>query len=272
VEDLALVLKTIRVPDEEVILWGFSLGAYPTVRVAKQRAFRGVLLQSPLASVYSLFAEQITPFSSFDRDSFSLLEHLPALDCFLVIAHSRDDETVPFSHGKTLFERYQMLNSNPFCFLLEVDGLSHNQMHPLLCSPAKNDLREGFHNYLKLMVEQRQLPMARVFQLQKNKYFGNLGDFEGAEYLDVADKNTMDESAHAPPPPSLAQQHSLTELKGENLFEMDDISVEDGIEMNHYMHVKADHHAGYFQRSQEAKDETEVESIPSEQNIPDVLS
>ncbi len=69
-----------------------------------------------------------------------------------------------------------MINSNPYCFLLEVDGLAHNQMHPLLCSPNKNEVRESFHNYLKLMVEQGQLPKARTFQLQKNKYFSNLGD------------------------------------------------------------------------------------------------
>lgn len=116
-----------------------------------------------------------------------------------------------------------MINSNPFCFLLEVDGLAHNQMHPLLCSGSKNEVRESFHNYLKLMAEQGQLPKARIFQLQKNKYFSNLGDLQSAEKIDVADKNTFDETALAPPPPQLGQQNSLADLKGENMFEIDDI-------------------------------------------------
>lgn len=103
-------------PREQIILWGFSLGAYPTVRAAKEKPFRGMILQSPLASVYSLFAEQLTPYSNFEKDCFSLLDHINSVNCFLVIAHSRADETIPFSHGKTLFERYQMTNSNPFCF------------------------------------------------------------------------------------------------------------------------------------------------------------
>jgi hypothetical protein len=67
------------------------LGAYPTVRAAKNRKLKGVLLQSPMASVHSFFTEKLTPYSSFERDSFSLLEHLPEVNSFLVIAHSRSD-------------------------------------------------------------------------------------------------------------------------------------------------------------------------------------
>ena len=51
--------------------------------------------------------------------------------------------------------------------------------------------------------------MARVFQLQKNKYFSNLGEIEEAEPIDTADNNTFDESAQVPPP-ELLGQNSLT--------------------------------------------------------------
>jgi fermentation-respiration switch protein FrsA (DUF1100 family) len=140
-EDLELLISSIRVPDDEIILWGFSLGTFPTVKVASKRNFKGVILQSPLASVYSLFTEELTPYSSFSNDCFNLVDHISDINSFLVIIHSKQDEVIPFTHSKALFEKYQMTNSNPFCFLLEVTGLKHNQMQGLLCDRDKNEIR-----------------------------------------------------------------------------------------------------------------------------------
>lgn len=39
------------------ILWGFSLGTYPTLYCATKYPVRGIILQSPLASVANLFHE-----------------------------------------------------------------------------------------------------------------------------------------------------------------------------------------------------------------------
>ena len=64
-EDLKLLIDTMRIPDEEIILWGFSLGTFPTAKVAAKRNFKGIILQSPLASVYSLFSEGLSAYSSF---------------------------------------------------------------------------------------------------------------------------------------------------------------------------------------------------------------
>ena len=43
------------------ILWGFSLGTFPTVSCATKYPVRGIILQSPLASVSNLFEEEIDP-------------------------------------------------------------------------------------------------------------------------------------------------------------------------------------------------------------------
>ena len=118
------------------------------------------------------------------------MDHITEINSFLIITHSKDDEIVPFSHSKALFERYQMINSNPFCFLMEVTGLKHNQMHAYLCDSDKNEIRDSFHAYLKLIIEQSSLPTTRMFQLTKNKYFDNLGSLSDGEYIDTTDKKT----------------------------------------------------------------------------------
>lgn len=69
-----MLISYLRLQDEDIILWGFSLGTYPTAKVARNRKLKGVILQSPLASIYSLFADQLTPSTSFKNDCFSLID------------------------------------------------------------------------------------------------------------------------------------------------------------------------------------------------------
>jgi hypothetical protein len=71
-----------------MILWGFSLGAYPTAKAAIGRKFKGIILHSPLASIYSLFEDNLTPYSSFDNDHFSIISSIAEISSFLLILHS----------------------------------------------------------------------------------------------------------------------------------------------------------------------------------------
>ena len=124
-----MLIGSLAVDRSEIILWGFSLGCYPTVRTAAKCEFKGVLLQSPLSSIYSLFTQDLAPYSTFKNDCFSILEHIGKIESFLFIIHSKADDIVPVEHSRILFERHRMVSSNPFCFLVEVTALKHNHMH-----------------------------------------------------------------------------------------------------------------------------------------------
>ena len=50
VRDLQMVIKWLKVPHSSIVLWGFSLGTYPTVQVAAKLKIGGVILHCPLAS------------------------------------------------------------------------------------------------------------------------------------------------------------------------------------------------------------------------------
>ena len=41
----------MKVPLSSIILWGFSLGSFPTITNASKYSVGGVILQSPLASI-----------------------------------------------------------------------------------------------------------------------------------------------------------------------------------------------------------------------------
>ena len=49
----------LHIPKNQIILWGFSLGSYPTVSVAAQDQFGGVILQSPIASAACFFDHEV---------------------------------------------------------------------------------------------------------------------------------------------------------------------------------------------------------------------
>ena len=83
-----------------MILWGFSLGCYPTSKISsKINKLRGVVLQSPLASLYSLFEDNLNPNNLIKNDCFNILEHISHINTILIFIHSRDDEVVPFQHS-----------------------------------------------------------------------------------------------------------------------------------------------------------------------------
>ena len=50
------------------ILWGFSLGTFPTVCCGTKYPVRGIILQSPLASVCHLFEKEVDPNVDFETD------------------------------------------------------------------------------------------------------------------------------------------------------------------------------------------------------------
>jgi len=60
-----------------------------------------------------------------------------------------------------------MSSSNPYCFLVEVTALKHNQMHVYLSSRVNNQVRETMHSYLKLMIESKHISKGKQLMIEK---------------------------------------------------------------------------------------------------------
>ena len=268
-QDLPVLLKHLRLHDSEVILWGFSLGSYPTVKYASGRQLKGVFLQSPLASLYSLLEDQVSSQESYQNDSLSLIDHIGEVSSFLVIIHSHDDEVVPFAHSQALFERHRMRNSSVYCFLLEVRAYKHSELHAAITAPHQNEVREAVHKYLQMMVRKQVLSRAAHFQLSKEKYFQNLGKVRGAEVLDVEGGAKL----AIPVERDLTDAHhtnSLVEIKASHEFEFDDIEKESEVGAAAEMLASTGEYRGYFRASEEALEETVASEIRSENEIAEI--
>jgi pimeloyl-ACP methyl ester carboxylesterase len=113
---------TRGVAPEQIIVFGRSLGGGVATWLATQRTPAGLILESSFTSVPALAQKfyPVFPVRWLARIRYDNAARLPTVRCPVLIAHSRDDELVPISHGRELFA----LAKHPKRFLAMVGG--HN--------------------------------------------------------------------------------------------------------------------------------------------------
>lgn len=97
--------KVKGIAPNEIVLYGESLGGAVAAWLATQKNPALLVLASTFTSVPDL-AETIYPYLPvrwIARFEYNTLEYLESINCPVFIAHSPDDEIVPFSHGQRLF-------------------------------------------------------------------------------------------------------------------------------------------------------------------------
>ncbi|MFQ5657241.1 MAG: alpha/beta hydrolase [Candidatus Methylomirabilales bacterium] len=89
----------------EVVLFGRSLGAAVAVHLAARHTPGALILESAFTSIPEL-AGDVYPFLParwLARFRYSTEVYLRTVSCPVLIVHSRDDEIIPFAHGRRLF-------------------------------------------------------------------------------------------------------------------------------------------------------------------------
>ena len=100
-------LRELRgVAGDDIILFGRSLGAAVAAWLAARERPRAVILESAFTSAASLGAEHYPwlPVDLLLRHRYDTLARVSEIRAPLLVVHSRDDEIVPFHHGRALFD------------------------------------------------------------------------------------------------------------------------------------------------------------------------
>jgi len=107
----------------EIIFFGRSLGGAIVAWLAQEHTPQALIMESTFTSVPDLAAHlyPYLPVRYLSRFRYNTVDNLSRVSCPVLIVHSRDDEMIPFSHGRRLFEGA----SEPKKFL-EIRG-SHNE-------------------------------------------------------------------------------------------------------------------------------------------------
>ncbi|MBI4802746.1 MAG: alpha/beta hydrolase [Elusimicrobia bacterium] len=99
------LIEARRLAPQDIVLYGESLGAGVATWLALKHPLRALALASAFTSVPDLGAQVYPwlPVRRLARIKYNNLERLPRIAAPVLIAHSRDDDIIPFSHGEALF-------------------------------------------------------------------------------------------------------------------------------------------------------------------------
>lgn len=139
--------ETRRVPGERILLFGRSLGGAVAAYIGAEKNAMGVVLESTFTSVPDIAADLYPwlPARRLARYYYNSLERMEAINCPVMVIHSRHDEIIPFEHGRALFQR-----ANEPKRFLELSG-DHNYgfMQQL------DRYREHWDDFLRLINEEQ---------------------------------------------------------------------------------------------------------------------
>lgn len=107
----------LGLPAERIVPFGYSLGAGPAVELARRQPVAGLVLQGAFVSAYRV----MTRVPVFPGDKFASLGKMSELRCPVMVIHGTADTTVPFWHGKALYEATKSRKTSLF-----VEGGPHS--------------------------------------------------------------------------------------------------------------------------------------------------
>ncbi len=100
------VTENRQVDSKKIILFGRSLGSAIAIKLATERTAGALILDAPFTSGANLGADIYPwlPVRMLMKYEFSNDERIRNLNIPVLIAHSRTDRVIPYSHGEKLFE------------------------------------------------------------------------------------------------------------------------------------------------------------------------
>lgn len=104
VYDYLVEVKEIK--PEKIVVFGRSMGAAIATYIASKRKCGGLIIESAFTSVPDI-GQQLYPFLPvrlLSRYSYDSKARLKTIHCPVLVAHSPNDEIIPFSHGEQLFQ------------------------------------------------------------------------------------------------------------------------------------------------------------------------
>ena len=100
-----LTKQNIR--ENQIIIYGESLGTAVSIEVAQNKKFAGIILESPFSSMVDAgkFYYPYLPVSLLLKDRYENVKKLKNINSPILVMHGKKDKIVPFHMGKQVFEK-----------------------------------------------------------------------------------------------------------------------------------------------------------------------
>ena len=106
------------VTEENIILYGESLGTGVAVEVAQNKNYAGVILESPFTSMVNMGKKYypLFPVRFLLKDKFESYKKIKKVSVPILVIHGKIDKIVPFAMGKKM---YELANEPKFFYFQE---------------------------------------------------------------------------------------------------------------------------------------------------------
>ena len=131
----------MKIKNKDIIVFGRSLGGPIAAWLAKKISPGALVLDSTFTSIKDMAAHvyPLLPVKKIFRFDYPTLEYLKDVRCPVLVIHSSEEDYIPFSHGRKLFEE-----ANEPKHFLEIKGTHRNNY-----LESKEDYLEGINSFIK---------------------------------------------------------------------------------------------------------------------------
>lgn len=118
--------------NEDIILFGRSMGSGPATYLASKVICKYLLLFSPYTSIKEVSKDHVGVFSMFVKDRFKNVQLIEKNKNPLLVIHGKMDKIIPFSHSQRIYDK-----CNSFKIIKNPDKMTHNffRIDQDLCIP-----------------------------------------------------------------------------------------------------------------------------------------
>ena len=122
-EDANSAIKWLNfngIKNQEIIIYGESLGAGVAVEVAQNKNFAGVILESPFTSMIAAGKAKysLLPVKMLLKDKYESDKKIKNVKSPILIMHGMVDDVVPFSMGQKM---YELANEPKYAYFSKYD-------------------------------------------------------------------------------------------------------------------------------------------------------
>jgi len=138
------LIQERSIKSSEIIIFGKSLGGAVAAWLAHKHTPVALIIESTFTSIRDLGAKlyPLLPVRLLSRFNYNTADYLRNVNCPVLIMHSREDEFVPFYHGRQLYE-----SANKPKEFFELEGL-HNDGFVKSAGQYENNLHGFIAKYI----------------------------------------------------------------------------------------------------------------------------
>lgn len=133
-------LRNLGVSDDEIVIYGESIGSGVAVQLAASVEARGLILEAPMSSTVDVAREHY-PYllvSLLLKDTFRSVDYIEHIEMPLLVMHGSSDRIIPIRLGRKLFENAR----GPKTFV-ELQGAGHNDIQLYSAKETVRDFIES---------------------------------------------------------------------------------------------------------------------------------